>query len=1110
MMANAAALPQSSGDRLLDELVAVYPYASGYTMTSTPDGYDLYAGEGGAVAVIHSDHTATNYNTPLKRDPVGSVGVLPVKMLLDPDITATPGPAYCPAYEDNDLLYVAGGRDGLWAMQADVQHPGQPNLAVRIDDATSKTSTQHQNSRRWCNDLDYVTLEEGGEQVTYLVALFGAKNDSRLRLYKLDDVRDAANAALDASVETGHEINPEKSVRIQWHLSPGAAGNGHSFAFGMDVDDENDHVYVAIGFHGLVRIRLDQLGSGFFNNPPIEPYCLEWGPYCGDSSHYVTIDPNLYKNVKFYDGAELVTDYPPPFLDVAVDRTDPEDPWVYAAVDHVGLVGFSLSGEWNDHIEDETNPPMKRFHQEGESDNDGPLHWSELVLESQQYRCSTFARRVQVVESAKALLVSTVPTPAMKHPAILTMSRTMSFDQTMLGMLPGEADWTRFVGEIRHGYTLAYDLENRGSWVSGLRNTAAIADMGRQMHGPPIQTSGKLTFFAGGDSDALRLVEPEREAAWNQLDLFHVEFDGWPPTPPAVLTTYSEWVREKDHRTGRWVYRVGLNAANPEVLATGSNQGGMVSNAPLVFDLTQPGGAKIIPKFDPGPNALPTARPQRTDGENGVLFEPDAGYAEPAGSLPGANEYRFGMRRWDSGSPDGLVMRWRLAKMYGGYDVTSPSGARAPYQEKAVFFTAPEDQFLSRGYYQYSGAGYSPEYNQEKQVNYLFASVFQSPQGIRVLDLDNLVDYIDSDTDTDDGEMKDLEFWPEFPTDPQVMVGELTTHPEFWHVPECRDGASYVTEAEGFIDRGTPFDGKVRTMPPQFIKLPSGGGGNPADTWVLVVPCGYVGCDNTLLMFQNDPYKDWIPEADFRVGAGYSRLMVRFFNINTPGDINEYHDENTVGSHMIPAYTLIGPDENSSAMFLRTLHLDLEGNDDRYFCFVADLGGHMYVYEITDLLTFPTDFSQDGDPPLGIKSHIHYGATLDDTELAPFATYEPPDCLADDQISNIWDVEVDAAHWWEDEIEHNEVYVYVSVQREGVQVLRLDVDAGTPEDRLVPVKLIQTPGETSFLYLVDVPDESVLGTIDDAHHDYIREKLLFVPDAIAGFRIYTYPELGSE
>ena len=166
----------------------------------------------------------------------------------------------------------------------------------------------------------------------------------------------------------------------------------------------------------------------------------------------------------------------------------------------------------------------------------------------------------------------------------------------------------------------------------------------------------------------------------------------------------------------------------------------------------------------------------------------------------------------------------------------------------------------------------------------------------------------------------------------------------------------------------------------------------------------------------------------------------------------------------------------------------------------------MYVYEITDLLTLDPDYSQDGDPPLGIKSHIHYGATIgpDTTypnRLLPFATYEPPDCLADDQISNIWDVEVDAAHWVDGGLNvHDEVYVYVSVQREGVQVLRLDVDAINPEDRLVPVKLIQTPGETSFLYLCDVPQ----ALEDTDAGNYVTDKLLFIGDAIAGFRIYTY------
>lgn len=234
--------------------------------------------------------------------------------------------------------------------------------------------------------------------------------------------------------------------------------------------------------------------------------------------------------------------------------------------------------------------------------------------------------------------------------------------------------------------------------------------------------------------------------------------------------------------------------------------------------------------------------------------------------------------------------------------------------------------------------------------------------------------------------------------------------------------------------------------------------------------------------------------------------MVRFFDISDTNLIDDNVTQDQVGSHEVPAYTLLGPHDSSSAMFLRTLHLDLAGDTDKYFCFVADLGGHLYVYEITDLLTFQPDFPNDDPNSGGIKSHIHYGATIGPdisypNTLEPFAIYEPPDCLADDQVSNVWDVEVDSAHWGEGENERNEVYVYVSVQREGVHVLRLDVNATNPEERLVSVKMIQTPGETSFLYLCDVPQE--LETID-SQYDYVREKLLFVGDAIAGFRIYTY------
>jgi len=1092
---SAVALPQGSSDRLLDELVAYYPYGPSYTMTSTPDGNYLYVGEGCSIAVILADPSASNpddnYKDPIKRSPIGSTGVLPVKLLLDPDASTTP------AFGAHDLLYIAGGRDGLWAMQADTQTETQPNRAVRIDDATVENSTSDQDSRRWCDDLDYITLGENGEQVTYLVALFGQKDGSRLRLYNLDVVRSAVNQALIAGLDLGFEINPDKSIGIGRHTSFFAAGYAPSFAFGMAVDDVNDHVYVAMGFHGLVRVSLD-----WPNNPPVQPWSLTWGPFFGDGSKYTSdVDSDLYKDVKFYEGAELVADYPPPFLDVAVDRTDPQDPWLYAAVDHLGLVGFSLSGTWKEFIYD--GPSVKRFHQEGVKDwdhNNNTLFWSELVVDADPNVCSTFARRVQVVESAKALLVSTIPSSAMVHPAVLAPSRTFSYDHTMLGLLPLNASWTEFIppalgGWIRHGYTLAYDLASRGSWVSGQTNIAAQAEMGRQMYGPPIQPSGTLSFFSGGDFEVSRMLEPNPAVSYNQPDLYRVEFSNsasgqpWPPqTPP--LTTYAELVRLMEDRPGRWVYRAALNAANPQVLATTNNESGWTGDGPLVLDLTQSDGARIVANFDPGS----TDDEGRKAGMNGILFEPDAACRRTA--RPGWNEYRFGFRRVSGG------IRWRLAKMFGGLNVTNPGTSDPPHEEKAIFFTAPEDQFLYTGYYQYSGAGYCPEYCQDVSRNLVFASVFETPQGIRVLDLDELIADIDDDGLTTHRQNYNLGYSL---TDAR-MVGELVTHPEFWNVPECRFGAAHDPDAEHFIDGGsngpTEFFGRVRTMPPQFIKLPSAGGGHPADTWVLVVPCCYAGCDENAQIFST--HGGWKPEDDFRTGHGYSRLMVRFFNISVPGVINDYADEDHTGSRNVRAYTLLGPDERSSAMFLRTLRLDLEGDDDRYFCFVADLGGHMYVYEITDLLLYPPDFPHDDPPTGGIKSHLHYGATIGpDTSypntLLPFATYEPPSCVADDQVSNIFDVEVDSAHWIDGGVTHDEVYVYVSVQREGVHVLRLDLNGGS----LVPVEMIQTPGETSFLYLCDVPEE--LEAVDTQfEHDYVREKLLFVGDAIAGFRIYTY------
>ena len=90
------------------------------------------------------------------------------------------------------------------------------------------------------------------------------------------------------------------------------------------------------------------------------------------------------------------------------------------------------------------------------------------------------------------------------------------------------------------------------------------------------------------------------------------------------------------------------------------------------------------------------------------------------------------------------------------------------------------------------------------------------------------------------------------------------------------------------------------------------------------------------------------------------------------------------------------------------------------------------------------------------------------------------------------------------EVERNEIYVYLGVLRAGVEVLRFDVNATSSTNRLSHVDLIQTPGETGLLNISVKPN---LTGYDE--HGFIDEKLLFVGDAIAGFRIYTYGLLGG-
>ena len=217
-----AAAPQA-----LDELAAVAPGSYPTAQIMTDDGEWIFSAEGGAMAFIYLGNAHpgnTVFPQPpllqlqpmpsaIKRVQVGTLGVITADLALDPALDLVDDPvtlpkgtepdAYIPPDEDYaDLIYIAGGHLGLWAMEA---HPVDEymNRAVRIDNSGDLDPTT-QNSNRFCTDVEVVEIE--GEH--FLVALFARKDDNILRVYRLQDVHSAMAAARSASgthPDLGHE-----------------------------------------------------------------------------------------------------------------------------------------------------------------------------------------------------------------------------------------------------------------------------------------------------------------------------------------------------------------------------------------------------------------------------------------------------------------------------------------------------------------------------------------------------------------------------------------------------------------------------------------------------------------------------------------------------------------------------------------------------------------------------------------------------------------------------------------------------------------------------------------------------------------------------------------
>lgn len=377
--------------------MAVDPYSAPTVAISSPGGRWILSSEGGGMRFIPFDGLnpatpglAVPTALPMPREkhecPVGTVGVMAAEMVLDPDADLEDDASNSPrdpVADAHDIVYVAGGHHGLWAMEA---HPatGHDNIAVRLDDSgNADPATQF--SQRFCTSV--AVAELGGEQV--LLALFARADKNALRIYRLQDARDALDAVRSPSNtnvprDLGYEIAPLRSVGITVHPNEparGAASVGRSYATNMALDESpvefsgTGHtfrtnvldVYVSLMTSGVIRVRftaqLDVGGSGLVGALATK----DWSPVFGDGTPHATavsgtslnasmLPAYFYENREWMETArssefqDILRDDPPHFLHLALqNEVDPSGAgayFLYAAVDHLNWVRFDLRDAW--------------------------------------------------------------------------------------------------------------------------------------------------------------------------------------------------------------------------------------------------------------------------------------------------------------------------------------------------------------------------------------------------------------------------------------------------------------------------------------------------------------------------------------------------------------------------------------------------------------------------------------------------------------------------------------------------------------------------------------------------------------------------------------------
>jgi hypothetical protein len=1100
-----AALPAPVFGQIATDLVAARGFAAPTAVTGTADGEFVFSAEGAAIAVIEPGHGVPgvdpdlNFDQPLKRFQLGRFQPHVVRMIVDPEADfgdcsslAQDGPCY------RNYLFLATGPNGLWIADGDAS-TGVVNRIARVDDSESGDPLE-QDSHRHCNDVELVTVDGH----TYLLATFAARDDSRLRVYCLDDVRAVLGCAGPSAPETGRELE----ARCEYVLGAYGAGDPSleytrdpaqidaSYASDLLVDqgdpcDDEAFAYVAMRTDGLVRVRLreDALKHGTACASDVE-----WGPRFGDGSHYATVAPpapfpderELYTNFRWinqqYDPDVVERSDPPYFSILALHRNDRDGQQrrhghkLYVGVDNLGFVVFDVSNPhgWG--------PTMPIDHHEGEAielqGGAGLLNrgaWPERVVAHAPSSGATavnqllgYVRGMGFADCNKGLkLVATYSGEPSIGLSPVYLEGFAYDDQFQFG---GVTYWEQMRGP-RLGFTRVFGVKEFPDESPAVTLTENIR----------LEAGGDTLFVPSDQSNQLHgPAGPQRiEFVHNLLSSVDPEEPGTQVTRPTICMLSARMhpnqpldtlvaIRDVVYLAGRRCYGLQQSLVDPDLIMTSDNDGHPREGLPYL--LGGPGARSI--DVDYVATAL-NGNDQRLTtgvvmGRQSQWLDPRLGPNQQAQLGAGAATHRVAIQTIPSsflGSP--------------------------PVSELRINMLQTPDRWGLTGRAFYLGGMVDPRYDAWVQANvpglgaaeYMFVFRQSNVDGIAWGRRDKLMDLITGGTFNNE----------QFLTQPQMNAAgvewrTLNTHPEFDGFPFHPSQPGYAAARAWYSQpvAPAPYGQRVKTWEPEMVRVrPRVGSGFDAG-WVLAVPSG-VGVfeeeeypDLAAVSITPNVYRklddiavpdgaggtatgdsDWLPNAGSEEAGSFEQGRVLFWDFTDPSNLpvvpGKPAGSSNLGRVSLPVAAEESPENDvgrsSFAWHLECLEAERTAGLHSY-ALVGDFVGGVHAYEVSDILN-------------GVAPILH-------------ASWYPPLGRQDRLTNNIRDVVLDR--------EGEVVHAYVAVQRVGIVVLRVDVTSSGVLS-LTEVALIDDIAEPVTLHL-----RVVEGT---------GERLLYACDNRQGLRVYS-------